>query len=455
MTRQNLFPAGEISALIDAARYVIVMPFEYIAAPFRSAFSSQKNAGKTEKPKGKTGQVLLGILISVPIVAILVTLLSNADAAFKGLISKIFSNLLLSLAKLLLGAVLFPLLLAPAFALRYGLPARDAKPVRKKDRHTFPSAISLTILTSVSLVYLIYLFAQLAYFFSAFQGILPETYSASEYARKGFFEMCIICALNALFIALSMAFAKRETKAEIALHKLFQSFIALVSLVIAASSFSKMYLYIQLYGLTKKRLLTSIFIVMLCVVFVALIIRIFAARFPYFKMITVCCIALLIAVGYANIDYRIADYNYQQYQNNAAIAAHLKQDGGFMEELSDSAAAVIAEFAEHAEGEVQKQAQAWLCELWGRENVKGYYAVPLTKSDTLLSYNTARRQSTQIVEQWNARYHYDTFFTYYANDTDSYYERYADQYSDIYSYALSRLPEDCQGYCYEYNEAHT
>ncbi|MBE6818352.1 MAG: DUF4173 domain-containing protein [Ruminococcaceae bacterium] len=451
LTKQNRFPAGELGSVLDAARCVIVMPFAYFTEPFRSAFSGQKNAvnGKA-KPKGKTGQILLGILISVPIVAILITLLSNADAAFKGLVGKLFSNLLLSFVKLLLGIILFPLLLAPAFALRYNLPGRDSRPVQKKDRHTFPSAISITVLTSVSLIYLVYLFAQLAYFFSAFRGILPENYSASEYARKGFFEMCTICALNALFIALSMAFAKRDSKAGIALHKLFQSFIALVSLVIAASSFSKMYLYIQLYGLTKKRVLTSIFIAMLCVVFIALIIRIFAEKFPYFKMIAVCCIAMLIAVGYADIDSRIAAYNYKLYQNNSAIVAYLEDDGGFIEELGDSAAPAIADFAANGRGEVQKQAQAWLCEFWGRENIDGYYAIKLSKSDTLLSYNKARRQATEIAEKWNERYHYDTFFTYYAVKEDIYDKIFADQYSDIYTYAFSKMPSDCQDYCYHY-----
>ena len=452
MTRQNRFPAGEIGAVADAARYVVVLPFEYISEPFRSAFSDKKKgaAGAPVKEKSKTGQILLGILISVPIVAILIALLSNADAAFKGLISKIFSNFLLSFAKLILGALLFPLLLSPAFSLRYSLPARDAKVHTKKDRHTFPSAISVTILCSVSLVYLVYLFAQLAYFFSAFRGILPANYSASEYARKGFFEMCGICALNALFIALSMAFAKRDSKAGIALHKLFQSFIALVSLVIAASSFSKMYLYMQLYGLTKKRVLTSIFIAMLCVVFIALIIRIFAEKFPYFKMIAVCCIAMLIAVGYADIDSRIAAYNYKLYQSTESIAAYLEDDGGFIKELGDSAAPAIADFAANARGEVQKQAQAWLCEFWGRENIDGYYTIKLSKSDTLLSYNKARRQATEIAEKWNKRYHYDTFFTYYAVKEDIYDKIFADQYSDIYTYAFSKMPSDCQDYCYHY-----
>lgn len=432
LSKQNLFPAGEISAVLDAARYILIIPFKYIAEPFRSAFS----VNRPEKKKGngaKTVQILIGLAISIPIAAVLIALLANADAAFKGLIGKIFSNLLLTLAKLILGIIAFPLLLSPAFALRYSLPMSEQKIVVKRDTKRFPSAISVTILSVISLVYLVYLFAQLAYFFSAFKGILPEDYSASEYARKGFFEMCAICAINALIIALSMAFAKRDSKGSEVLHKLFQIFISLVSLVIAASSFSKMYLYIELYGLTRKRILTSVFILMLSVVFISLIFRILFEKFPYMKVIAVCCFAILIAVGYMDIDSNIAKYNYNLYKNNYKIAVHLQKDSGFIDELGDSASPYIARFAEEGKGDVKLRAQSWMCELWGRENVKDYFSVNLSKPETPLSYNKARKESTLLADNFNEKYSFDKFWKRY--------------FDDDYDSSVKGLPD----YCYDYS----
>lgn len=447
-TRQNLFNPAEIGSVLDAARYVIVIPFQFLTEPFRSAFAGKKTAqGQKVKGGAKTGQILLGILISVPIAAILIVLLSNADAAFKGLMSKLFSNMLMSFVKVLLGIILFPLLLSPAFAYRYGIVNRSVKPKAEKDHKKFPSAVAITVLVVISLIFAVYLFAQLAYFFSAFRGILPEGYSASAYARKGFFELCAICALNAMIIIFTMAFVKADSKGSEALLKLFQTFISVVSLVIAASSFSKMYLYIDLYGLTKKRVLTSIFIALLAIVFIALILRTFIKKFPYMKMIAVCTFAVLIAVGYADIDKNITRYNYELYQSGGIQI--LNEDGGFIDEMGDSAAEYIAKFARDGKGDVQQRAQSWLCDFWGKENVQDYDFVSYSKADTPLAYNKARLQATQLVEEWNKRYHYDTFFTYYVTNADYYYENYNG--NDIYGYSISKLPAECSEYCYVYS----
>jgi hypothetical protein len=76
----------------------------------------------------------------------------------------------------------------------------------------FPIAGAVSFLTVISLTYLVYLFSQLAYFFSAFNGFLPEGYTrtASAFARRGFFEMFAICAINILIISIISAFSKRE-----------------------------------------------------------------------------------------------------------------------------------------------------------------------------------------------------------------------------------------------------
>ena len=443
LSKQDRFKAGEISAVLDVARYLVVLPIEFFTEPFRSAFSAK--AGEAKKGKGKvTGQVLIGIAIALPIAALLITLLSSADEAFKGLMSKIFSNLLLTLLKVVLGILIFPILLAPAFALRYKMPNREYKKPKERDFKRFPSAVSITVLAVIVLVYLVYLFSQLAYFFDAFKGILPEDFSMSEYARRGFFEMCAICAINAVIIMLSMAFSKNDSKGSTVIHKLFQIFIALVSLVIAASSFSKMYMYIERYGLTRKRILTSVFILMLCVVFITLIIRVLVKKFPYMKVIATCCFAILIAVGYIDIDSNIAKYNYQLYTTNSTIAKHYEKEGGggFIEELGDSATEYIAKFAEEGKGDVKDRAQSWVCTMWGRENVKDYYYSSLSKCDTPLSYNRARVAATKVFDTFNEQYKFEAVIS-----------RLKDYGYDQYKSVLEDYPDYCYDYEYKANYA--
>lgn len=115
-----------------------------------------------------------------------------------------------------------------------------------------------TFLGVVAFCYLLYLVSQLAYFFSAFEGILPEGYTQAEYARRGFFEMSALCSINLLMVLVSIGQVRRNPEVP-RLTRFLCLFILVFSLVLAACSASKMGLYIGVYGLTRLRVLTSLF----------------------------------------------------------------------------------------------------------------------------------------------------------------------------------------------------
>ena len=423
LTSQNRYSPKNVSSLLDAAYYLFISPFKFITEPFRSAFAPKQ--GKTSKVK----EILIGVIIAVPVTAVIISLLISSDFAFQGLINKLFSNIVLTLVKLVLGVLVFPVMLSGAFAARHNLikERREKSNLTREGIRKIPSVALATVLGVVCFVYLVYLFSQLAYFFDAFKSILPENYSASEYARRGFFEMCAICAINLIIIAVVMLFAKAGSKKSAIVFKIFNTFIALFSLVIAASAFSKMYLYIDMYGLTRKRVLTSVFILLLSIVIISLIIRIFVEKFPYMKVIAVLCSAIVVVVGFMDIDRTVSKYNFELWQKSEVEM----MDGAFMEELGDSAAPYIAKFEQSGDAQLQRYAQIWISELWVKQNNKNYYEYKYSKSNTLLSFNKARLDSQKIADEYNKKYDFEYYWSY-LNDIEEWEEHPDGKYAKPY-----------------------
>ena len=72
--------------------------------------------------------------------------------------------------------------------------------------------------------------------------------------------------------------------------------------------------YISLYGLTHLRVLTSVFMLMLGLIFVVLLFRLFTPKIKYVKAIVIICTVALLCVSVVDTKTVIAEYNYKQYK---------------------------------------------------------------------------------------------------------------------------------------------
>ena len=170
----------------------------------RSLFSGREKGNKN------FGKAILGIVLSLPVLIVVVPLLMSSDEAFSGMIEMLFGNLILTLVKLGLGLIISVFVISYCFTLKKEEPKEDLE-----------NTVLVSFLSVISLCYLAYLFSQLAYFFSAFSGFLPENYkfTVSAYARRGFFEMTVIAAINFGLIFLSLLISrKKEGKSCISLR---------------------------------------------------------------------------------------------------------------------------------------------------------------------------------------------------------------------------------------------
>ncbi len=258
----------------------------------------------------KTGNVFIGFALALPVLCIVIPLLVSSDAAFEGLLDRItFDKVFEIICAIIIGAFVFVLL--------FGQLLFAEETQRGQRTEKAPKGIETTILGSflgvISLSYVLYLFSQLAYFFSGFSGLLPEGFTNAQYARRGFFEMTAVCAINLLIVFfVSLLSRKKEGNAPLPV-RLLSTFLCVFSLLLIATSLSKMIMYIDTYGMTRLRIYTSVFMVFLAVVFFAVIVRLFVRRMPYMKAALIAGAVLVSLMCFFDIDGVIAKYNVCAY----------------------------------------------------------------------------------------------------------------------------------------------
>ena len=346
---QNRRSSGGFSTVFDAPRSFFVLGFGGMAPALRGLEDARKNAGSAEK---KGSAALLGIVIAVPVVAIILPLLMRSDAAFEGLVNLLpetdWSEPFWSLATGLFAAWVL-------FARGLGL-HNKAKPEPAKGIGRKINAITVNILLgAVCAVYLAYLFSQLAYFSGGFLGILPEDYTLAEYARRGFFEMAWLSGINLCLVLVCSGLVERREKLP-AGTKALCLFLGAVTLFLIGSASAKMLLYIRSYGLTRLRILTQTVMLWLAVCTVLVCIRLGRQHFPYMKGVILTALALVSLLLWLDVDSFTARYNVRAYQNGRLETVDMEH----LSRLGDGAVPYLAQLEQDSDPEIAAMATSIL-----------------------------------------------------------------------------------------------
>lgn len=278
----------------------------------------KKNEG-TQRLLKAIGWALVGLLVAVIPTTVIILLLSY-DLQFSNMIDRIFSfsfervweniwKLVLGfcLALILFGAMLGSLVRAKE--IEEGLRSHDQQ---TPETHRLPLPLFCTAVTPILAVYCIFFLSQWDYYISAFTHRLPEGLTYSAYAREGFFQLCTVCALNALMLLLfHLLLRKKEGRDPIKV--IYSIVISLFTLILIATAISKMALYISFYGLTQKRVYASWLMLLLAVVFLLAIIAQLNRRFRLFRAIALTCLVFVALIAIPNVDGMIASYNVDAY----------------------------------------------------------------------------------------------------------------------------------------------
>lgn len=208
------------------------------------------------------------------------------------------------------------------------------------------------------MLYLVYLLSQLAYFVGGFSGILPQGYTAAEYARRGFFEMACLAAINLGLMTFGIGMVQRDVRAPGSTRGLCL-FLGLVSEFLVAASVAKMGLYIGAYGLTRLRVLTMVIMGFLAVTTALVCVWLYVPKLQYMKAVMLVALGIGVAVLWADVDTQVAKYNVNAYLSGQLAAV----DVGHLATLGPGAVPYVERLTGCGDPAVRSQATTCL-QMW-------------------------------------------------------------------------------------------
>jgi hypothetical protein len=319
--------------LLDIINITLIVPFNNFTIgikmlKFARQSRPRQSATKTQKFEIVKSilAVLLGVIITIPLLKIIFPTLIAADSSggtfFQVVDSTFWAILdtfeqfifLYSINWVQLFFTIFTVLYLNGMVLGFAHKRATANfNIVKVNKivarfHFVPTISILTLLNIVLALYFIFIATQFDYFFAAFSGKLPVNQQFySEYARLGFFELCNIVFINLLILLGCNLYCKVPRKKQ-RLLKIFNIAIALVTIILILTAFSKMYLYVSLYGFTIRRVLVCSFLLFLLFVWGGIVaMQWFDFSIVRFGLIVGCAILCFLCT--IDIGTQINNYN--------------------------------------------------------------------------------------------------------------------------------------------------
>jgi len=379
---------SDIRFIGDIVKRVFV-PFGFIHKPFVTLFRLDVREGREGRSR-VLPKVLLGILISVPVLAIIIWLLSSADIVFKNLfvnipVSKIIKHFLVVIS-VFIYTVCFLWSLLKAFDER-----EKSTYERIKWKLFFDPVILLTILVLINVIYAVFSVIQFAYLFGGSSFVLPSSYTYAEYARRGFFELVVVSIINFGILLFGIVFVKKENKKIFTAIRAFLTLLVVFTFVLLASAFYRMLVYEQAYGFTYLRVFVQTFMIMLFFLSIVNIIYIWYSKIPIIKSYFIISLAIYIIMNFANVDVIIAKNNINGYYETGQI------DMDYLKGLSYDAVPEIQKLlvsVKDSSDPYEKQIAEDIIEDFEEKKIK------LEGQKSWQSFNISRYEAEKIIDKY-------------------------------------------------------
>ncbi len=306
--------------ILDAVKAIFVYPFLSFAAYFLSLFHWKT---RSKKAGMAVLYACIGIAAAFVLGLIAISLLSY-DPRFEALIKVDFTledvpeAILKLVISVPIAALLFSAFCSSKKQKLDGFSTQEKADLIGSRIKKIPAIVFLIPSLTLLAIYGLFFFSQWTFYMSAFSGVLPDEYTAAEYARNGFFELCAVSALNALLCTSFTIFAKESGNAANVLKKAANTLLALATLILIATAFSKLALYIERFDLTYTRFFVAVLLFLFAVGFITLILSQWIRRVQVLPVLTVCVAAVLLIAPFCNTRGRIAAYNVDRYLARAA-----------------------------------------------------------------------------------------------------------------------------------------
>ena len=318
--------------------YIILM----ILVPIRMlsrALSTVSLIGQihsTVKRRDVWVRAIKGVIMALPILIIFGLLFSQADLAFSKFINSFVNITISERTAQYLALLLFAFVAALSFLSYIFFPKESPK------SETIGKIVSevqsgrvieiLVFLGLITALFLVFIGFQVTYLFGGESNIANAGFTYAEYARRGFWELLAVAILSLLVLLASEKYAGVESKKD---KKFLVPALILIAevIIVIASAFKRLSLYIDAYSMTMLRFYVAAFIMLILALFILLAVKFVKAKQEQFftSGTLLSVIAFLTTINLVNPDGFIAKSNMEQFNRTG------KLDVNYVRELSADA----------------------------------------------------------------------------------------------------------------------
>jgi hypothetical protein len=263
--------------------------------------------------------VVRGILIALPIVAIFAALLGSADVVFGQRLEELAELFKLENLPEYIFRLVYVLVFAYAIAGSYlhaASQSRDDELVGE-EKPAMPKFLGFTesaiVLGSVAALFAAFVFIQFQYFFGGQTNIQIDGYTYAEYARRGFGELVTVAFFSLLLILSAGGVTRRETETQRRIFSGLGIGIVVLVLVMLVSAFQRLVLYETVYGFSRLRTYTHVFMIWLALLLVTVVVLEILRRERVFALAALLAsLGFVLSLGIMNVDGFIVRQNVER-----------------------------------------------------------------------------------------------------------------------------------------------
>lgn len=260
-------------AVMDLGRGFVTLPFGGYLRIFREWADLAgwlMAGGRKEAGRSLTRQVLLGVLISIPVLCLVVPVLMAADGYFDALAGRALAGILAFFDNLnpftwCVSAFFTMVIGCYLYGLFYNVFHKPAAGTAVKRQ--ISSGFLGGFLVPLIVLYAVFFLIRMIGMSGAFNQIAAGTLSVSTYAREGFFDLCWLAAINFAMFSVCRWYRPEGSR----LTRILLSILGAETIAFIVLAFSKMGYYIAMYSFTFKRVMCCWFLLTMLVLFALMI----------------------------------------------------------------------------------------------------------------------------------------------------------------------------------------
>ncbi len=342
-----------LDTVVKALRHLLARPLSFLDMPFRSLAATKKIKSKAANTALK---VVAGLALALPLGGLLLLLFARADSVFESGLNYVMQSLNISFGKLIADVLLGSTGAIFLSALFIAAKAGGKEQLKERIAPRFlDKTVATAFLVMVNVILLLFVAVQFQYLFAGNTGRTISGLTYAEYARKGFFELAWASGLCFAAVMFILFFCKKGEKALPLAVRILTALMCLCNGVVLASAILRMTLYVQVYGLSIKRVFTLWFMAVVGVCLLWLLLQCVTERVNALRLMGGTIIAFVCVLSLFNVDRTIASYNIGRYLQNPEAT---ELDVSYLNELSYSALPEVAALYNGLNAEAQPALRA-------------------------------------------------------------------------------------------------